>query len=45
MSREEMRRASQEAWERMDRLAEEISAAWPEGVSAVEAIREQRREL
>lgn len=28
-----------------DRLSGEISAEWPEGVSAVDAIREQRREL
>ncbi len=32
-------------WARMDALAEEISRDWPEGVSAVEAVREQRREL
>ena len=29
----------------MDRLAAEIGAHWPKGVSAVDAIREQRREL
>lgn len=29
----------------MDRLAAEIAAAWPAGVSAVEAVREARREL
>lgn len=35
-----------EEWlEGWDRLAEEISAVWPPGVSAVEAVREQRREL
>lgn len=28
-----------------ERISKEISAAWPEGVSAVEAIREQRRDL
>ena len=33
------------AWERWDRLAEEISKRWPEGVSAVDAVREGRREL
>ena len=34
-----------EIWQDLRRLREEISAAWPEGVSAVEAVREQRREL
>jgi len=29
----------------MDKLAKEISAQWPKGVPAVDAIREQRREL
>jgi prevent-host-death family protein len=29
----------------MDELAAEIGAHWPEGVSAVDAVREQRREL
>ena len=42
---EEKQRASEEARLRLDELAQEISAAWPEGVAAVEAIREQRREL
>ena len=28
-----------------ERISKEISVAWPEGVSAVEAIREQRRDL
>jgi prevent-host-death family protein len=32
-------------WAEMDELAREIGAHWPEGVSAVEAVREQRREL
>jgi hypothetical protein len=27
----------------LDKISKEISAAWPKGVSAVEAIREQRR--
>ena len=31
--------------EEMDRLAEEITKHWPEGVSAVDAVREVRREL
>jgi len=34
-----------EIWQDLRRLREEISAAWPEGVSAVEAVREQRGEL
>jgi prevent-host-death family protein len=29
----------------LDQLAAEIGAAWPEGVSAVDAVREVRREL
>ena len=29
----------------LERITKAISAAWPEGVSAVEAIREQRRDL
>lgn len=33
------------ALERHRQLAEEISNFWPDGVSAIEAIREQRREL
>jgi prevent-host-death family protein len=32
-------------WERWKALGAEISKYWPEGVSAVDAIREQRREL
>jgi prevent-host-death family protein len=32
-------------WERHRKLAERIGTHWPEGVSAVEAVREQRREL
>lgn len=32
-------------WASLDRLAAEISAHWPEDVSAVEAIRDVRREL
>ena len=27
----------------LDKISKKISAAWPEGVSAVEAVREQRR--
>lgn len=32
-------------WAEMDRLAEEITRRWPPGVSAVEAVSEQRREI
>jgi prevent-host-death family protein len=32
-------------WTDHDHLAQEIGSDWPEGVSAVEAVREQRREL
>ncbi len=35
----------QEVWIEMERLAEEISAQWPPDVSAVEAVKEVRREL
>ena len=32
-------------WAEMDELAQEISKKWPRGVSAVDAVREQRRDL
>ncbi|MCI0438125.1 MAG: type II toxin-antitoxin system Phd/YefM family antitoxin [Chloroflexi bacterium] len=32
-------------WAEMDELAQEIGARWPSGVSALEAVQEQRREL
>ena len=32
-------------WERWDRLAQAIGERWPEGVSAVDAVREGRRDL
>jgi antitoxin (DNA-binding transcriptional repressor) of toxin-antitoxin stability system len=32
-------------WARMDEAAEEIGKKWPEGVSAAQAISEDRREL
>ena len=32
-------------WADLDELTAEISAKWPEGVSAVDAVREVRREL
>lgn len=43
--READKARSRETWDRLERLAKEVSKAWPKGVSAVEAIREQRREL
>ena len=42
---EERRRESLRIWDEMKQLAEEISEAWPAGVTAVDAVREQRREL
>lgn len=42
---DETARRSDEAWARFRQLAQEIGAVWPKGVSAVEAVREQRREL
>lgn len=30
-------------WAEMDRAAEEIGKKWPKGLSAVDAVREQRR--
>ena len=32
-------------WTRMDDLSREVSAHWPTGSSALEAVSEQRREL
>lgn len=32
-------------WNRMDELSRTVSASWPAGVSAVDAVREGRREL
>ena len=42
---EERRQRLEEVWKRMDATAEEISALWPEGVTAVDAIREERGSL
>lgn len=39
------KRAFEEIWADLDDLAEEIGKEWPEGVTAVEAVREQRRDL
>lgn len=36
---------AQDIWARLDRLSVEISAHWPKDVSAVDAIRDVRREL
>ena len=33
-----------DAWAELDRLSTEISAHWPEGVSAVDAVRDARGE-
>ena len=41
----ETRAESSRVWADMDELAQEIGARWPVGLSAVEAVREQRREL
>ena len=32
-------------WAEMDELAREVGARWPAGVSAAEAVQDQRREL
>lgn len=32
-------------WADMDQLAQEIGARWPAGVTAAEAVREQRRDI
>jgi prevent-host-death family protein len=32
-------------WAEMDELAKEVDRYWPEGISAAEAVSEQRREL
>ncbi|MBM3312045.1 MAG: type II toxin-antitoxin system prevent-host-death family antitoxin [Candidatus Aminicenantes bacterium] len=36
---------SSPVWSDLDRLAAEIGARWPEGVTAVEAVKEGRRDL
>jgi prevent-host-death family protein len=38
-------RRSAAAWSTLDRVAREISARWPSGHSAAQAVREGRREL
>ncbi|MEX2228309.1 MAG: hypothetical protein WEB13_01605, partial [Dehalococcoidia bacterium] len=42
---EERRQESLRLWGEMKQLAGELSASWSKGVSAVDAVREQRREL
>ena len=42
---EDRRERAMRVWKDMDELAAEIGRSWPKGVSAVEAIAEQRREL
>jgi antitoxin (DNA-binding transcriptional repressor) of toxin-antitoxin stability system len=37
--------ALEEWWGQVDQLAEEIGRSWPEGVSAADAVAEQRRSL
>lgn len=34
---------TERVWAEMDELAREVSAVWPDGVSAEEAVAEQRR--
>jgi prevent-host-death family protein len=34
---------TQRAWDGLDRLADEIGKRWPKGVSAAEAVSEERR--
>ena len=38
-------RRSAAVWSTIDRVAREIGRRWPKGVSAVQAVREGRREL
>lgn len=45
MPLEPSREDSAAVWANLDQLTAEISARWPEGVSAVEAVRDVRREL
>lgn len=40
-----LERPEGDTWANLDRLSKEISAQWPEGVSAVDAIRNVRRDL
>ena len=42
---ESNRAKAREVWAAMDELAAEITPLWPSGVSAADAVKEQRREL
>ena len=42
-AKEEAMQANEARWERMYQLRKEISAAWPKGLSAADAVSEQRR--
>ncbi len=44
-SKEAQRAEATAVWAEMDELAREVGAHWPAGVSAVEAVQEQRRGL
>ena len=39
------KRKWEDIWKEMDQLSDRISRQWPRGVSAVDAVREQHREL
>lgn len=43
--RDEIRARMERTLAEMDKLAEEIGKVWRKGVSAVDAVREQRRDL
>jgi len=45
MSQSSTESAKRDVWTDLDRLAAEISANWPSNVSAVDAVRDVRREL
>jgi prevent-host-death family protein len=44
-AKQPVERDTSEAWKNLKRLSTELSAHWPADVSAVEAVREGRREL
>ena len=39
------RAATSAVWAEMDELAEEVAGRWPSGLSAAEAVEQERREL
>jgi prevent-host-death family protein len=45
LPKEDEKKDWETVWAEMDELAAEISKKWPAGVSAVDAVREQRRNL